>query len=169
VAGTGAGLAVPAEVEVEVVVVAPESAAGSVPVVWVPVVWVPVVWVPVVSVPAGALPAGAAELPVSGVGEAAGAGVVVVEPTVAELEPGQLVLAPAVANVGVVGWASTVASVWVWVRPGGTLGVALACAGVVCLPRVLAATELCAVVAVVLAGGAGLCTCLTTGGRCGIT
>ena len=60
------------------------------------------------------------------------------------------------------------ASVWVWVRPGGTLGFALASVlgvvGSAGLTGVLA-TGLCAVVAFGLAGLAGLalCGCFTTG------
>lgn len=62
---------------------------------------------------------------------------------------------PAAPTVGVVDCASTVASVWVWVRPGGTLALALASVlpvvAIGCLAGVLA-TVLWTVAALGLAG-----------------
>jgi hypothetical protein len=80
----------------------------------------------------------------------------------AELVAGHGVVpaAPVVVVAGAVGDApSTVESVWVWVRPAGTVGVvfALVVAVMRCLPPT---TGLCGVMAVVLAG-AGLCGCPT--------
>lgn len=68
---------------------------------------------------------------------------------------------PAAATVGVVDCASTVASVWVCVRPGGTLGLVLASALPVAGPVALAG--FLAVVEAFLAGAA-LCACLTGSG-----
>lgn len=74
---------------------------------------------------------------------------------------------PAAPTVGVVDWASTVESVWVWVRPGGTVGLAFAfCLAFAAAVPVLALGSglfkvLWAVLATFLAGAA-LCG-LTTG------
>jgi hypothetical protein len=80
---------------------------------------------------------------------------------------------PAAATVGVVDCASTVASVCVWVRPGGTtgLGFVLPVLATICLAGGLV-TVLCAVVAAGLAGLAALAAALalwaglTTAVRC---
>jgi hypothetical protein len=83
-----------------------------------------------------------------------GAGVVVgVVVVVVSLQPAL----PAAATVGVVDCASTVASVCVWVRPGGTtgLGFVLPVLATICLAGGLV-TVLCAVVAAGLVGLVGL-------------
>lgn len=78
---------------------------------------------------------------------------------------------PAAPTVGVVDCASTVASVWVWVRPGGGaagVGFAAFAAGVLAVVGVVCLTggaALCAVL-VVLAGVGGLCAFLTATWRC---
>jgi hypothetical protein len=91
-----------------------------------------------------------------------GAGVDVV--VVAEV--GSVPALPAAATVGVVDCGRTVASVWVWVRPGGTLGfvltLVLPVVGLVGLAVVLSGDFL-AVVEAFLAGAA-LCGCLTGAG-----
>jgi hypothetical protein len=73
---------------------------------------------------------------------------------------------PAAATLGVVDCGSTVASVWVCVRPGGTLGLVLASVLAVVGSVGFAgglATVLCAVTAFGLVGLA-LGSCFTTGG-----
>jgi len=77
-----------------------------------------------------------------------------------ELVAGQSVV-PAVPEAAGVVVDSTVESVWVWVRPGGAVGVAFALvvAGPPCLVAGLT-SGLCGVVPVALAA-AGLCGCLT--------
>jgi hypothetical protein len=92
----------------------------------------------------------------------AGVVVVLVVPVVPEL--------PAAATLGVADWASTVASVWVWVRPGGTLALALAFAsvlpvvGLVCLGIGLATGW-----AALGFAGLALWGCFTTTGWCTTT
>jgi hypothetical protein len=153
----GAGVVVAGVVEL-VVVVVPGSALGWV----VGVVW-PVVAVLDESVLAGVVLAGVVLAGVVAGVEVVVAGaldVVSVQPAV-----------PAAATVGVADCPSTVASVWVWVRPGGTLGLALASVlpvvGAVGLAGVLA-TVLCALAAFGLVGLA-FCVCLTTGVWCTTT
>lgn len=149
VLGAGAGV-----VEVVVGVVVPGSVlVGSVAVVVGPVVVDGSVLVVVVD---GSELGGAALT--GGVG--AGVDIVVVA------EVGSAPAPPAAATVGVVDCGSTVASVWVMVRPGGTLGFVLALVlpvvGSVCLAVVLSGDFL-AVVEAFLAGAA-LCGCLTGAG-----
>ena len=84
--------------------------------------------------------------------------------------------ARAAPTAGVLDWARTVASVWVSVRPGGTVGVffglslalALVVADAVCLESGLSGA-LCAGVVGVMAAGATLCWCLTAGWWCAAT
>jgi hypothetical protein len=74
-------------------------------------------------------------------------------------------VAGVVLAVGVVDWASTVASVWVCVRPGGGVFDLVASPLVVAVPVCLVAVlsgAFCAVVATVLVA-AGLCRCAGTG------
>jgi hypothetical protein len=94
----------------------------------------------------------------------AGAGLVAVTGVVVVLVVLVVPELPAAATVGVVDWPSTVASVWVWVRPGGTFGLAFVLPVVASVGLVAGlATALCAVVAVFL-GATFLAVCFTTTG-----
>jgi hypothetical protein len=78
-----------------------------------------VVWPPVVEVPGSELwPDVVVE------GDEDGVVVVLVVAEVLDVVSGQSAV-PAAPTVDVVDWASTVASVWVWVRPGGTVALLL--------------------------------------------